>query len=172
VLCIPPARWLLLTAEQAGQEAVPPDPDHADLLQIFVGGGVDGLLLDEEPAPAGDLIDLEAYRPVLNIAGHYEWPVLICSGTVPAWPHGPVAGMAGWIGSPAPRQAADRGGILAGADFWAGAEPASGADLLLAVVPAGADPRSDAACPRRGLTARAGAAGHPIEWSLTAVPSK
>jgi hypothetical protein len=31
------------------------------------------------------------------------------------------------------------GGILAGTDFWAGAEPASGADLLLAVVPARAD---------------------------------
>lgn len=149
VLCIPsPARWLLLTAEQAGQEAVPPDPGHADtaamyiadFLRIFVGDGVDGLLLDEGPAPADDLIDPEAYRPVLNIAGHYEWPVLICSGTVQAWPHGPVTGVAGWIGSSAPSQAAGRSGILAGADFWAGAEPASGADLLLAVVPAGADP--------------------------------
>jgi hypothetical protein len=31
VLCIPsPARWLLLTVEQVGQEAVPPDPHHAD----------------------------------------------------------------------------------------------------------------------------------------------
>jgi hypothetical protein len=35
--------------------------------------------------------------------------------------------------------AADGSGILAGADFWAGAEPASGADLLLAVAPASAD---------------------------------
>ena len=149
VLCIPsPARWLLLTAEQAGQEAVPPDPEHADtaamyiadFLRIFAGDGVDGLLLDEGPAPADDLIDPEAYRPVLNIAGHYEWPVLICSSTVPAWPHGPVTGVAGWIGSSAPSQVAGRSGILTGADFWAGAEPASGADLLLAVVPASADP--------------------------------
>jgi hypothetical protein len=112
----------------------------ADMLRLFAGGVVDGLLLDEGPAPVGELIDPEAYCPVLNIAGHYEWPVLICSGTVPAWPHGPVTGVAGWIGSSAPRQAASGSGILAGADFSAGAEPASGADLWLAVVPARADP--------------------------------
>jgi hypothetical protein len=149
VLLIPsPARWLLITAGQAGQEAVPPDPDRADtaamyiadLLRIFAGVGVDGLLLDEGPAPAGDLIHPEAYRSVLNVAGHYEWPVLISSGGVAAWPHGAVTGVAGWVGSSAPSQPAGRSGILAGADFWAGAEPASGADLLLAVVPADADP--------------------------------
>ena len=149
VLSIPsPARWLRITAEQAGQEPVPPDPDRADtaamyiadFLRIFAGEGADGLLLDEGPAPPGDLIHPEAYRSVLNVADHYEWPVLISCGTAPAWPHGAVSGVAGWIGSAAPSQAAGRSGIFAGADFWAGAEPASGADLLLAVVPAGADP--------------------------------
>src|SRR5208337_5196475 len=58
VLSIPsPARWLRVTAEQAGQEPVPPDPDRADtaamyiadFLRIFAGEGVDGLLLDEGP---------------------------------------------------------------------------------------------------------------------------
>jgi hypothetical protein len=39
-----------------------------------------------------------------------------------------------------PQPARGRSGILAGADFWAAAEPASGADLLLAVVPADTDP--------------------------------
>ncbi len=149
VLSIPsPARWLRVTAEQAGQEPVPPDPDRADtaamyiadFLRIFAGEGVDGLLLDEGPAPPGELIHPEAYRSVLNVADHYEWPVLISCGTAPAWPHGAVSGVAGWIGSAAASQAAGRSGIFAGADFWAGAEPASGADLLLAVVPAGADP--------------------------------
>ena len=66
MLCIPfPARWLLLTAEHAGQEAVPPDPDHADTAAMYIAGllrilavaGVDGLILDEGPAPVGDLID-------------------------------------------------------------------------------------------------------------------
>lgn len=149
VLRIPsPARWLAVTAEQAGQDAAPPDRDRADTaamyiadyLRTFAGQGVDGLLLDEGPAAAGDLIHPEAYRPVLNVAAHYEWPVLILSGTVPAWPHGPVTGVTGWIGSSAPSQAAGRSGILAAGDFWAGTEPASGTDLLLAVVPAHADP--------------------------------
>ena len=149
VLSIPsPARWLRVTAGQAGQEPVPPDPDRADtaamyiadFLRIFAGEGVDGLLLDEGPAPPGDLIHPEAYRSVLNVADHYEWPVLISCGAAPAWPHGAVSGVAGWIGSAPASQAAGRSGIFAGADFWAGAEPASGADLLLAVVPAGADP--------------------------------
>jgi hypothetical protein len=149
VLCIPsPARWLAVTADQASQDAAPPDRDRADTaamyiadyLRTFAGEGVDGLLLDEGLAVAGDLIHPEAYRPVLNVAAHYEWPVLILSGTVPAWPHGPVTGVTGWIGSSAPSQAAGLSGILAGEDFWAGAEPASGTDLLLAVVPASADP--------------------------------
>jgi hypothetical protein len=78
----------------------------ADMLRLFAGGVVDGLLLDEGPAPVGELIDPEAYCPVLNIAGHYEWPVLICSGTVPAWPHGPVTRgrVDRIIGSPPGRQ--------------------------------------------------------------------
>ena len=80
MLCIhSPARWLLLTVEQVGQEAVPrsrttpipPRCTFADMLRLFAGGG-DGLLLDEGPAPVGELIDPEAYCPVLNIAGHYE----------------------------------------------------------------------------------------------------
>ena len=100
VLSIPsPARWLRITAEQAGQEPVPPDPDRADtaamyiadFLRIFAGEGADGLLLDEGPAPPGDLIHPEAYRSVLNVADHYEWPVLISCGTAPAWPHGAVS---------------------------------------------------------------------------------
>jgi hypothetical protein len=32
----------------------------ADLLRLFAGGDVDGLLLDEGPAPVGELIDPEA----------------------------------------------------------------------------------------------------------------
>jgi len=149
VLSIPsPACWLRVTAEQAGQEPGPPDPDRADtaamyiadLLRIFTGAGVDGLLLDEGPAPPGGLIHPEAYRSILNVADHYQWPVLISCGTAPAWPHGAVSGVTGWIGSAPPSQAAGRTGIFAGAEFWAGAEPPSGADLLLAVVPAGADP--------------------------------
>ena len=116
VLSVPsPARWLAVAAAQAGAGAGtgadtgagPPDPDRAetaamytaDFLRAFAGLGVDGLLLGEGPASAGELIHPEAYRPVLNVADHYGWPVLISAGSVPAWPFGEVTGVAAWLGS-------------------------------------------------------------------------
>ncbi len=155
VLSVPsPARWLAVAAAQAGAEAGPPDPDRAetaamytaDFLRTFAGLGVDGLLLDEGPASAGGLIHPEAYRPVLNVADHYGWPVLISAGSAPAWPFGEVTGVAAWLGSApkcpaAPRPQADgRWGIVANAAFWTGTNPSAAADLVLAAVPAQADP--------------------------------
>ena len=167
VLSVPsPARWLAVAAAQAGAgagaEAGPPDPDRAetaamytaDFLRTFAGLGVDGLLLDEGPVSAGELIHPEAYRPVLNVADHYGWPVLISAGSAPAWPFGEVTGVAAWLGSApknpetpknpktpkTPGQAAGRWGIVVGAEFWNGADPPAAADLVLAAVPADADP--------------------------------
>ena len=89
VLSVPtPGRWLVGAAQQAqrdGSEPGPPDAAQAetaaiysaDFLRTFAGTGVDGLLLDEGRVLVGELIHPEAYRPVLNVAGHYEWPVLI-----------------------------------------------------------------------------------------------
>ncbi len=109
---------------------------------MFAGTGVDGLLLDEGRVPAGELIHPEAYRPVVNVAGHYEWPVLIQADAALAWPHGPVPAIALWLGSAAPSQPAGRWGVVADADFWEGADPSAGADLVLAPVPAEADPEA------------------------------
>jgi hypothetical protein len=151
VLSVPsPARWLSVSAELAGQAADVPDADRADtaamyladLLRIFATAPVDGLLLDEGSAPAADLLHPDAYRPVLNVADHYEWPVLIYAESAPAWPHGAVAGVAGWIGSKPPDRAAGTWGFSAAADFWAGSDPAGDPDLVLAAVPAHADPES------------------------------
>ncbi len=156
-----PARWLAVAAAQAGAGAGtgagtgagPPDPDRAetaamyaaDFLRTFAGLGVDGLLLDEGPASAGELIHPEAYRPVLNVADHYGWPVLISAGSAPAWPFGEVTGIAAWLGSDPktpknPGQAAGRWGIVASTEFWHGTDPPAAADLVLAAVPADADP--------------------------------
>jgi hypothetical protein len=155
VLSVPsPARWLAVAAAQADPgtdpETGPPDPDRAetaamytaDFLRTFAGRGVDGLLLDEGPAAAGELIHPEAYRPVLNVADHYGWPALIGAPNVPAWPFGEVTGVTAWLGSDpgAPGQAAGRWGIVAGAGFWDGTDPLTTADLVLAAVPAEADP--------------------------------
>jgi hypothetical protein len=151
VLSLPsPAHWLTITAMQAGQDITPPDADRAetaamyvaDFLRTFAASGVDGLLLDEGPTPAGELVDPEAYRSVLNVAAHYEWPVLVRSDTTSAWPHGAVAGVAAWLGTVADGQPIARWGVVAGQDFWTGEERITDSDLVLAVVPADADPEA------------------------------
>ena len=165
VLTVPaPGRWLAAAAAAANPGAAPPEAGQAetaamysaDFLRTFGDAGVDGLLLDEGPVPAGQLTDPEAYRPVLNVAEHYGWPVLIRTEAVAAWPHGPVPGVALWIGSSAPAaapapagggspagsRAPGRWGVVAGPDFWADADPPADADLVLARIPAQADPEA------------------------------
>jgi len=151
VLSVPtPGRWLVAAAQQAGSDPGPPDAGQtetasmysADFLRIFAGTGVDGLLLDEGRVPAGELIHPEAYRPVLNVAGHYEWPVLVRTDAAAAWPHGPVPGVALWLGSAGPDEPSGRWGMVAGPDFWAGVTPPAEADLVLAPVPAEAEPEA------------------------------
>lgn len=152
VLTIPaPGRWLSVAVAQAGQdtpspETGPPDADRteaaavyvADLLRIFANGGVTGLLLDEGPTAAADLAPPAAYQPVLNLAAHYGWPVFVRTDAAPAWPHGPVAGLAGWVGSAPPRLPEGRWGLVASPDRWADAQ----GDLVLAIVPVDADPET------------------------------
>jgi hypothetical protein len=151
VLSLPsPAHWLTITAAQAGQDLTTPDADRtetaamyiADFLRTFAASGVDGLLLDEGPTPADDLVDPEAYRSVLNVAAHYEWPVLVRSDTTSAWPHGAVAGVTAWLGAVAVGQPIARWGVVAGRDFWTGKDQTTESDLVLAVVPADADPEA------------------------------
>jgi hypothetical protein len=151
VLTVPtPGRWLVAAAQQAGSDPGPPDAAQAetaaiysaDFLRMFADTGVDGLLLDEGRVPAGELIHPEAYRPVLNVADYYEWPVLIQTDAAAAWPHGPVPDIVLWLGSAAPSQPVGRWGVVADADFWEGADPSAGADLVLAAVPAEADPEA------------------------------
>ena len=151
VLTVPtPGRWLVAAAQQAGSDPGPPDAAQAetaaiysaDFLRMFADTGVDGLLLDEGRVPAGELIHPEAYRPVLNVADYYQWPVFIQTDAAAAWPHGPVPDIALWLGSAAPSQPAGRWGVVADADFWEGADPSAGADLVLAAVPAEADPEA------------------------------
>jgi hypothetical protein len=151
VLTVPtPGRWLVAAAQQAGSDPGPPDAAQAetaaiysaDFLRVFADTGVDGLLLDEGRVPAGELIHPEAYRPVLNVADYYEWPVLIQTDAAAAWPHGPVPGVAVWLGSAGPDVPSGRWGIVAGSDFWAGVGPPAEANLVLAPVPADADPEA------------------------------
>ena len=150
ILTVPaPGRWLGAAAEQAGSDPGPIDADRtetaamyvADMLRTFGGLGVNGLLLDEGSTPESDLIHPEAFRSVLNVADHYEWPVLIRADAAAAWPHGSVPGVAVWLG-PAAEGTVGRWGVVAGAGFWDGDNPATDADLVFAPVPAQADPEA------------------------------
>jgi hypothetical protein len=151
VLSVPaPGRWLVAAGQQAGSDPGAADAGQAetaavytaDFLRIFAGTGVDGLLLDEGRVPAGELIHPGAYRPALNVAGHYEWPVLIRTDAAAAWPHGSVPGVAVWLGPAGPDEPSGRWGMVAGPDFWAGATPPEQAGLVLAPVPAEAEPEA------------------------------
>ncbi len=151
ILTVPtPGRWLGAAAERAGSDPGPIDADRtetaamyvADMLRTFGGLGVNGLLLDEGSTPESDLIHPEASRSVLNVADHYEWPVLIRADAAAAWPHGSVPGVAVWLGPAAADGTVGRWGVVADAGFWDGDDPAPDADLVLAPVPAQADPEA------------------------------
>jgi hypothetical protein len=93
-----------------------------------------------------------------------EPPVFVRTDAAPAWPHGAVPGVVGWLGSAPPRQAEGRWGLVAGEDLWADAD----GDLVLATVamPAATTPPAAVRRPhrtRRQLSAaeRTGAAGAP-----------
>lgn len=151
VLAAPaPGRWLVSAAELAGLDPGPPNAGQAetaamycaDFLRTFAGTGVDGLLLEEGLGAADGLVHAEAYRPVLNLADHYVWPVLIQTDAAAAWPYGPVSGVALWLGRAGPGQPSGRWGLVAGSGFWEGTEPPAEADLVFAAVPAQADPEA------------------------------
>jgi len=151
VLAVPaPARWLSTAAGQAGSDPGPVDSGGAetaamyvaDMLRTFGSLEVDGLLLDEGSARGSDLIHPEAYRSVLNVADHYGWPVLVRADAAPAWPHGSIPGITAWLGSAAADGTAGRWGVVAGAGFWDGDDPAPDAELALVPVPAQADPEA------------------------------
>ncbi|MCM2358136.1 MAG: hypothetical protein NDI77_08300 [Geobacteraceae bacterium] len=90
VLSMPsPGCWLRQACLAAGREEVELDGDSiedsamyvADLARSVSGAAVGGLLLEEslsgaQPGPA----DLELYRPLINVARHYRWPLVLRMG--------------------------------------------------------------------------------------------
>lgn len=152
VLSLPsPARWLTVASQQAGVPATElPDSSLvenaamyvADLLRIFAGARVDGLVLNEGPATGEDLADTESYRPVLNVAGHYKWPVWVRTDAAGCWPRGQIEGVLGWFGSQPPAGTGDRWGIVLppGPGLETGPLPSVGGGPVLAIVPEAGDP--------------------------------
>lgn len=90
VLSMPsPGYWLFRANRAAGRDDVAPDGDSiedsaiylADLARSVSSAAVGGLLL-EESFPDIDLgsSDLELYRPLINVAKHYRWPLALRMG--------------------------------------------------------------------------------------------
>ena len=97
VLSMPsPGNWLKQANLAAGREAVEPDEDSiedsamymADLARSVSGAAVGGLLLEEpiskdSPGGSGTELNLELYRPLINVARHYRWPLALRLGEAP-----------------------------------------------------------------------------------------
>jgi hypothetical protein len=120
----------------------------ADFLREFAALGIDNLLLEEslhhEPQDAGEL---EWYRAVFNVAGHYRWDMgLLLPGARFTGDLGTAAartdtpGIA-FVFAPGPVAAPCVGRIL-DADFWHGAAPESlpEAPFHFAQIPLGVPP--------------------------------
>lgn len=90
ILSIPsPGEWLRQAILAAGREVVPLDGDSiedsamyvADLVRSVSGAAVGGLLLEESPGGGEPVqVDLELYRPLINVAKHYRWPLALRLG--------------------------------------------------------------------------------------------
>ncbi|NTV09415.1 MAG: hypothetical protein HGA47_01400 [Zoogloea sp.] len=87
VLAMPsPKHWLYRANVLAGRSDVELDPDSiedaamylADLVRSVSAFGVSGLLLEEHLADRelGET-DIERYRPVINVAKHYRWSLVL-----------------------------------------------------------------------------------------------
>lgn len=74
----------------------------ADLLRGLTSTSIDGIILDEGERTSPGVVSLEAYRPVLNVAANYGWPVIHRSDTDPCWRRPKVQGVAASLGCIAP----------------------------------------------------------------------
>jgi hypothetical protein len=90
VLAMPsPRHWLQHANVLAGREAIDVDSDSiedsamyiADLARAVSVYEVGGLLFEEAVGDqSSEPIDLELYRPIINVAKHYRWPLAVRFG--------------------------------------------------------------------------------------------
>lgn len=94
ILAMPsPRYWLVLANRLAGRETMEVDNDSiedsamyvADLARSVSNSAVGGLLIEDvyDSISLGP-VDLETYRPLINVTKHYRWPLALrCNGTRP-----------------------------------------------------------------------------------------
>ena len=111
----------------------------ADYLRNFAGCDISGLLLRDITGPASD-DDVARYQPVLNVAEHYRWQVVLdgCRGD---YQPGPAQGVSVCLSA----NAGDRSSPKISLDAWPG-RPVLQPPLVYLNIPASAVPESVLEC--------------------------
>jgi len=168
VLALPsPRAWLRLASAAAGRDEAEFDAASvedgamymADLARAVSSLEVGGILLDEEFAgPGAGPVDLELYRPMLNVAAHYRWPLALRVGPDGVREGAALAELDVLIGAAPLPAAAKAHGRDVGAALWSGAAPAPLAprEFYFAEIPSAARPE-DVLDRLAGLKAAGGA---------------
>lgn len=132
VLAMPsPQRWLRHANLAAGREDVVPEVGDiedaamyvADLMRAVSMYEIGGLLLEEQAASPGEgALDLESYRPLINVAKHYRWPTAIRLAGHEVAPGPAVNDIEVFIGSGHLQGRGLAQGLDIGTSLWAGGE--------------------------------------------------
>lgn len=133
VLAMPsPRQWLLQASRAAGRDTPAPDPDGiedaamymADLMRSVSDQAVGGILFEEaQDGPDCAAVDLELYRPMINVARHYRWPLALRVGPGGVADCAAVAEFDVFIGAAGVPAAARVHGLDASARLRAGQAP-------------------------------------------------
>ena len=128
VLAMPsPRRWLQHANRLAGRDDIAVDQDSiedaamyiADLARAVSAYNVGGLFLEEGiDEEMVDPTDLELYRPIINVAKHYRWPLAVRLGNAGMVANSAVSEIEVLIGSVGLNGGGMAQGIDVGAKVW------------------------------------------------------
>lgn len=128
VLAMPsPRHWLQHANRLAGRDDIEVDPDSiedaamyiADLARAVSVYEVGGLLLEEAMADqAAGPTDLELYRPIINVAKHYRWPLAVRLGEAELIANSALSEIEVLIGGAGPREGGMAQGVEVSAMLW------------------------------------------------------
>lgn len=157
ILSMPsPRHWLQLANRAAGRDEVEVDDDGiedaamylADLVRAVSGLPVGGVLLEEDwNEGAQGAVNVELYRPMINVAKHYRWPLALRVGANPLLEGDALAEIDVFIGSGALPDAGRAKGVDVSTSIWSSVVPAlAPQQFYFAEVPADAQPEQVLEC--------------------------
>jgi hypothetical protein len=130
VLAMPsPREWLHRASQAAGRDDVAPDDGNiedaamyvADLVRSVSSLAVGGILLEEPQAGlAAGAANMELYRPLLNVAKHYRWPLALRIGEGGVLDNAALKDIDVFIGAGAFPDAGRAHGLDVTESLWAG----------------------------------------------------